>query len=516
MHKFGTITPAPGLKTPPSSKLTSINMPTLNIGNAILPPNKIKIPIASLSDIVGGEVKSKYQLSAFRTNTIIPEAPPVTQRNNTPQSSSSNASIKLFQTPTINRSPFANIVTRQVGGIIPKSTPRHTFKSLRSVQDNTSRRVGTPSQASSTLTLKLKDFNLPSIAKDDVIIKELVPEPSVVSHVPINIPMATVISPTVVKPTLQIPTKVSVPTPVIFNTPDVPKINIKVKDVIERTNIHSRKNKLNLSGSTPDWDNLPESEKEYYFNEYDVRFNILVRSNTKFNITKPERGTSLSAYIHSYDENVNVIKTSMMTTNGKILVSLAYHLVEAVMVKYFKISIFKGFGKFQSDKMSLYEQSMLELGEMYGANQDQNCSPWWVIAKTAGIQTIIFLVAGFIAKKAGCGKSSIIDTISSLYPSGSSFDDHGNEKPPCTDKEVLAADKIVNLCGGVGSLFGSVSQSKPKAENTFPKGDHPLQKATSVPVPQQDKPKPSMYRKPKLDDDSSASTVSSSVYRRRR
>jgi len=358
------------------------------------------------------------------------------------------------------------------------------IKSLLPKIPSPAKKVTTPSDTSSILTLKLRNFN---------------------TGASINNP-----SETKIKTNLSERVNDQVPTVAHMEPKEDTKIKIDVKDTIEKTRLFSKKSKHSISGSKPDWDNLPISEREFYFNEYDVRFNILVRKNKKFDIKKPERGESLSAYIHAYDENVKFIRTSMLTTNGKLLLSLSYHLVEAVMVSYFKLSIFKGFGKFQSSKMFIYEQSMLELGEIYSDGQDENCSPWVSIAKTAAIQTIIFLIGGAVAKMMGSKKSTMIDTISSMYPCAPETDSNGEECPPSSDNESSAVDKLMGLCGGAGmsALFGKKEKSEPVKNDipSFTKGDHPV---PDVPT----KTRTSAYRKPKIDDASSIS--SSSIYRRR-
>jgi hypothetical protein len=298
------------------------------------------------------------------------------------------------------------------------------------------------------------------------------------------------------------------------------KVKVTVKEKIENTRLYSRKSRTTISGEKPEWDNLDEEEKEYYFNEYDVRFNILITANRKHRVRKPEKGTSLKAYVNAYEDNVRMISAQRNTSNGKAMLAFSYYLLEACMTKFFKLSIFRGFAKFQVDNMYQYEQAMIELGELYVDMQDENVSPVWMMVKSFIIQTMIFLIGGAIAKMMGKNKKSIIDGLSSLVPKDAEY---GDDDVIRSDNDMSILQKMYGMFDIFGTGMGESTntRSAPAAAPTptlsaaaaFAKGDDPLKESAAP------KKAPSKYKrsgdKPTESEPSTAeSTVPFSKYRR--
>ena len=251
--------------------------------------------------------------------------------------------------------------------------------------------------------------------------------------------------------------------------------------------MYSKASRKTVSGDTPDWDNLSDEDTEYYINEYNVRFNILKKNNSRFNIEKPDT-SSLSALVHAYECSVKMISTHMCTANWKVVLGLMYYGLEVVMVNLFKFTMFNGYGKFQNDKMKYYEQSMIELGEMYASKEDENASPLWAIAKMSLTQSLIFILAGFVSKWiTGINKNTVLGLFDGFYsPNDVKYSEDGVAQPP-NSNDATDASGLLNMAGmatgGIGNVFGSLFNGKPKDKvaSNFAKGADPVKKTENKP-----------------------------------
>ena len=234
-----------------------------------------------------------------------------------------------------------------------------------------------------------------------------------------------------------------------------------------------------IDGQDVDWDAMDENDTAYYLNEYKTKYNILSRYNKKSGVSAPSDDMGLSNMVKSYNDDVHRINIQLSTSNWKIFVSLFYYGIEALMRGYFKMTMFKGFGKYQYHKMYLYQQSMIELGEMFTDTESVKTAPHWKILQTSITQALIFIVSGFIAKSIGFNSNEgILKLINKAYKptQEARFDADGVPLPPSADVEDDKMDPlscVAEMMSGNGEnvkdilskLMGGISVSDEPSES---------------------------------------------------
>ena len=275
--------------------------------------------------------------------------------------------------------------------------------------------------------------------------------------------------------------------------------NIGIKQKLEPLNCHSMATHTTIDGGEVNWNVIDGEEERELRHEYMTKYKILKKCNSKFDI-EPPQDVSLEVLVSSYKKDVRRINQHLSTANWNVITSLFYYLIEAVMRGAFKMKMFEGFGKYQYKKMYLYQQAMIELGELFTDEEHTKIAPHWRILQISATQALIFVVAGFIAKWLGWNDSSfILKMIDKAYKPQAEqrFDENGEPAIPNTNTDTEAAmdpmstiaEMISSGSGGqLGNMMGcfmggNKSNDPPKAETREESVAKAFQKGSDATVP---------------------------------
>lgn len=273
---------------------------------------------------------------------------------------------------------------------------------------------------------------------------------------------------------------------------------ITVKSNIPKIRTFSMAQHKNADGSEVDWNNLNDEETVFYTYDYRRRIANLSNTHKKFKIQMPEEDMSLGNLVKYHKECVHTITVHNSTSNWKAVTVLGYYVIEFIMTKWLKLSVFKGFGKFQYNKMYLYEMSMIELGEMFTSEKSAEMAPHWKIAQITAIQTSLFLVAGIFSKYFPISSGNILAVIDRVYkpvPEGSRGGASNDVDPPVvsdSDNTELISQLLNGMMNGIGQ--GGAAATNDAEFKNFDKGSDATKKADATKEepkssPQKSKPK---------------------------
>lgn len=278
--------------------------------------------------------------------------------------------------------------------------------------------------------------------------------------------------------------KISIGMPEPQERPPVTERKVTVKSNIPKIRTFSMAQHKNADGSEVDWNNLNDEETVFYTYDYRRRIANLSNTHKKFKIEMPEEDMSLGNLVKYHKECVHTITVHNSTSNWKAVTVLGYYVIEFIMTKWLKLSVFKGFGKFQYNKMFLYEMSLVELGEMFTSEKSAEMAPHWKIAQITAIQTSLFLVAGIFSKYfAGFPPGMILAAIDRVYkpvPEGRRGGASTNDVDPPVVSDSDNTEFISQLLDGMMNGRGNGTQAAATngAEfNNFDKGADATKKA---------------------------------------
>lgn len=307
---------------------------------------------------------------------------------------------KIIKTPTLS----VHSSTKSFKDVNPSPMPTPTKIKLRSsnlVINSLSTPVKSVSSKKSSRSVKMA---LPRVNEEPVAVYGDISPPR-----KINLRNIDKISP--VKSIVSVKSTTNHTSPTKIKTR---KVTQKVKEIRS----YSTAKHKTIDDKEVDWMAMEGAEYDKWHRKYMKRLGKLKKFDEFQTIDMPEDDIPLDELVEYHNECVYQLKISMNTSSYASILSIFYYAVEGVMRYFFKMNSFAGFGKYQSDKMVLYNQALVEIGEYFTEREETQVAPHWKVLSVVGVQTAMFIASGLISNWLGLNNTkSIIGTLNDIFES---------------------------------------------------------------------------------------------------